>query len=270
MDLVTYNKVVGSTADEFAATGLDQSQLFVWQIGKQNAMYELPINTAPTLEGLGESPVSRMQGFMKTLKKEMAEGAEILALLKVRDQRVMHGLEMSVESLAEALRAEGVEEKRIDPLIESLTIGIDARQEGVTIAEEFDRQVLVMLSDWLGDMAVYNRSEAMKYGIPLEAVLMCIMGSNFTKLGADGEVLKDENGKFLKGPNFVAPEAHIYATLFEQDSMLTEYQERVAEIESIGALAIPALHNPTADAVDALFEVEDDMDDSESDDEDED
>lgn len=257
MDLVTYNKVVGSTAAEFDDTGLDPSQLFVWQIGKQNLMYELPVNTAPTLDGLSESPVSRMQGFLKTLQKEMKEGHEILALMKVRDQRVIYDIPFDATAIAEALRSEGVEEKRIEPIIETISTAVAARAEDVSVDEEFDRQILVMLSDWLGDMQVYNRSEAMKYGIPLEAVLMCIMGSNFTKLGADGEVLKDQNGKFLKGPNFIPPEAHIYATLFEQDALLATYQERVVDVETLGALAVPALSNPTAEAVDALFEVDD-------------
>lgn len=257
MDILSYNAVVGSTAEEFADTGLDPSQLFTWQIGKQNAMYSLPINDQPTLEGLGESPVSRMQGFMKTLKKEMDEGAEILALLKVRDQRALQETLFTATSLAEALRSEGVDEKRIDPILETITTAVDARPEGVSVDEEFDRQILVMLSDWLGDMQVYNRSEAMKFGIPLEAVLMCIMGSNFTKLGADGEVLKDANGKVQKGPNFVPPEAHIYATLFGQDELLADYQQRVQELDALSTLAIPALHNPTAEAVDALFEVDD-------------
>ena len=61
----------------------------------------------------------------------------------------------------------------------------------------------------LGDIIVYCRSEALKYGIPLEEVLDIIMDSNESKLGADGKPIYDENGKFLKGPNYWKPEPKI-------------------------------------------------------------
>lgn len=69
--------------------------------------------------------------------------------------------------------------------------------------------VLVAVADLLGDVIVYCRSEAMKYGIPLEEVLSIIMDSNESKLGADGKPIYDGNGKFLKGPNYWKPEPKI-------------------------------------------------------------
>lgn len=66
--------------------------------------------------------------------------------------------------------------------------------------------VAVAIADLLGDVIVYCRSEALKYGIPLEAVLDLIMDSNASKLGADGKPIYDANGKFLKGPNYWKPE----------------------------------------------------------------
>lgn len=257
MDLSQYNAVVGSTAAEFADTGLDLSQLFAWQIARQNAMYELPINEAPTLDALGETPTSRMQGFLRTLQKEMAEGAEILAFMQVLEKRVMHGIDWDANLIAQSLVDNGVPASRIESLVDAFTLAIDTRKEGITVDEEFERQILVMVADWLGDMQVYNRSEALKYGIPLEAILMCIMGSNFTKLGADGEVLKDENGKVLKGPHFIAPEKHIYATMFEQEELLEDFAMRQQELENFATLAIPALNNPTSEAIDALNEYDD-------------
>lgn len=82
------------------------------------------------------------------------------------------------------------------------------------IAEQIRRgddaiDVQVAIADLLGDVIVYCRSEAMKYGIPLEAVLELIMDSNESKLGADGKPIYDENGKFLKGPNYWKPEPQI-------------------------------------------------------------
>lgn len=74
-------------------------------------------------------------------------------------------------------------------------------------ADQLD--VLTAIADLLGDIIVYCRSEAMKYGIPLEEVLDVIMDSNESKLGADGKPIYDANGKFLKGPNYWKPEEKI-------------------------------------------------------------
>lgn len=83
--------------------------------------------------------------------------------------------------------------------------------EIVTAAESHDDpvDVLVAVADLLGDVIVYCRSEALKYGIPLEDVLSIIMDSNESKLGSDGKPIYDSNGKFLKGPNYWKPEPKI-------------------------------------------------------------
>ena len=72
------------------------------------------------------------------------------------------------------------------------------------------------IADLLGDVIVYCRSEALKYGLPLEGVLDVIMDSNESKLGADGNPIYDANGKFLKGPNYWKPEPRIKALLEAQ------------------------------------------------------
>jgi predicted HAD superfamily Cof-like phosphohydrolase len=76
--------------------------------------------------------------------------------------------------------------------------------------------VAVAIADLLGDIMVYCRSEALKYGLPLEDVLDIIMDSNESKLGADGNPIYDANGKFLKGPNYWKPEPKIKALLQER------------------------------------------------------
>ena len=73
--------------------------------------------------------------------------------------------------------------------------------------------VAVAIADVLGDIMVYCRSEALKYGLPLEEVLDIIMDSNASKLGADGKPIYDANGKFLKGPDYWKPEPKIKALL---------------------------------------------------------
>jgi len=76
--------------------------------------------------------------------------------------------------------------------------------------------VLTAIADLLGDIMVYCRSEALKYGLPLEDVLDVIMDSNESKLGADGKPIYDANGKFLKGPNYWKPEPRIKTLLESQ------------------------------------------------------
>lgn len=76
--------------------------------------------------------------------------------------------------------------------------------------------VLTAIADLLGDVIVYCRSEALKYGLPLEDVLDVIMDSNESKLGADGNPVYDANGKFLKGPNYWKPEPRIKALLLSR------------------------------------------------------
>ena len=65
------------------------------------------------------------------------------------------------------------------------------------------------LADLLADIVVYCFSESLKHGIYLPAILHNVMVSNFSKLGEDGQPIKDETGKFLKGPNYRPPEPAI-------------------------------------------------------------
>jgi len=74
-------------------------------------------------------------------------------------------------------------------------------------------EIAVAVADLLGDVIVYCRSEALKYGIPLEQILDIIMDSNESKLDSDGNPIYDSNGKFLKGPNYWRPEPKILELL---------------------------------------------------------
>jgi len=68
---------------------------------------------------------------------------------------------------------------------------------------------LVGLADLLGDIQVYCASEMARFGIPNEEVLKIIMESNESKLDADGKPIYNEQGKFMKGPNYWKPEPKI-------------------------------------------------------------
>ena len=89
----------------------------------------------------------------------------------------------------------------------------DEVEEGQEILDNYaknpnDLDILVELSDWLGDMIVYCTSEGMRYGLPMPEVLSLIMASNFSKLGTDGKaIMKD--GKVMKGEGYWKPEPSI-------------------------------------------------------------
>jgi hypothetical protein len=131
---------------------------------------------------------------------------------------------------------------------------------------EVEERILVNIADWFADIAVYNRSEAMKFGIPLEAVQQIVMGSNFTKLGEDGNPIKDENGKFLKGPNFIPPEEAIHALLFRKEELLDEAFELTNEADLLRSSVIPALMQDAVPETEAEEYDEEDEEDEDADD----
>lgn len=74
----------------------------------------------------------------------------------------------------------------------------------------------VALADCLADLNVYLNSEAERWGIPLHEVTMIVLDSQESKLDENGQPIWDhEQGKFIKGPNYVAPEPKI-AELLEK------------------------------------------------------
>lgn len=87
------------------------------------------------------------------------------------------------------------------------------------IAEEVDElkvataaRDIVEMGDALGDILYVVAGFALEAGIDLQAVVREIQASNMTKLGADGQVIRREDGKILKGPAYAKPD--IRAVLF--------------------------------------------------------
>lgn len=89
----------------------------------------------------------------------------------------------------------------------------DIDQQAVGDGLQLD--ILVSLADLLGDIQVYCASEMARFGLPNEEVLKIIMASNFSKLGADGNPIYDENGKVCKGPGYWKPEPKIKELLMK-------------------------------------------------------
>lgn len=88
----------------------------------------------------------------------------------------------------------------------------------------------VQLADWLGDIIVYCASELLRHNISPGAVVCCIMDSNGSKMGPDGQPVFDARGKLLKGPHFQPPEPLIaeYLTHYKigEDDLDTRYTFR--------------------------------------------
>ncbi|MSQ71672.1 MAG: pyrophosphatase [Betaproteobacteria bacterium] len=127
--------------------------------------------------------------------------AERIALMNEMYRLPKHSVPTIPEDVADRLGKFKItlrdEVDEIDEIIEGARNGASKTDLAVAIA------------DVLGDIIVYCRSEALKYGLPLEEVLTVIMDSNASKLGADGKPIYDDNGKFLKGPGYWKPEPKI-------------------------------------------------------------
>jgi predicted HAD superfamily Cof-like phosphohydrolase len=125
---------------------------------------------------------------------------------RIRAMNAMYKLPAS-----EALNIPDDVADRLKKFKATLSDEVDEIDEIIVAADRGDPKIEigVAIADLLGDIIVYCRSEALKYGIPLEGVLGIIMDSNESKLGADGKPIYDANGKFLKGPNYWKPEPKI-------------------------------------------------------------
>lgn len=64
----------------------------------------------------------------------------------------------------------------------------------------------VETADALADLVYVIYGMALESSIPLDAVLSEVQRSNMSKLGADGQPIRREDGKILKGPNFSEPD----------------------------------------------------------------
>jgi len=65
---------------------------------------------------------------------------------------------------------------------------------------------LAALARELADVVYVAYGTAHAYELDLDAALAEVHRANMSKLGPDGEVLQDEHGKVIKGPNFVPPD----------------------------------------------------------------
>lgn len=65
---------------------------------------------------------------------------------------------------------------------------------------------LTEIADGLADIIYVAFGTAITYGIPINEILDEVHRSNMSKLGEDGNSIKREDGKILKGPNYFKPD----------------------------------------------------------------
>lgn len=78
-------------------------------------------------------------------------------------------------------------------------------RDAIAALDDGTRNV-VLAADALADIATVDFCMALEAGIPLDEVLEEVHSSNLTKLGPDGRPIKDERGKFVKGPDYRPPD----------------------------------------------------------------
>ncbi len=153
---------------------------FVRSIEIMNQMYRLQVSTVPTLTFVDNkadgtqhtvNAFTRLHGFKKTLQGELNEIELIIGMAN----RLFHEPDVGPDEYRQALPVE----------------------------------ILTAVADLLADIVVYCVSEMRKFGLPPAAIMSIVMQSNMSKLQPDGSAKYDDNGKFLKGPNYFPPEPKI-------------------------------------------------------------
>lgn len=73
------------------------------------------------------------------------------------------------------------------------------------LGEAMDKKDLLGIADALTDLLYVVYGAGHTYGINLDKCFKEVHRSNMSKLGPDGKPLYREDGKVLKGPNFIEP-----------------------------------------------------------------
>lgn len=90
---------------------------------------------------------------------------------------------------------------------ERLDLRIDlVREEFEELKEATAFRDEVEMADALSDLIYVIVGFALEMGVDLAETIDEVQSSNLTKLDEDGSVIRREDGKILKGPNFVQPD----------------------------------------------------------------
>jgi len=98
------------------------------------------------------------------------------------------------------------------------------REEAYEVGYELlERGGRTAIAHELADLAYVVYGTAEEYGIDLGPVIEEIHRANMSKLDDQGQPIKDERGKVLKGPNYTKPD--VAAVLERSDRMRKEYRD---------------------------------------------
>lgn len=173
---------------------------FVRSIEIMNQMYRLQVSTVPTLTFVDNkadgsqvvvNAAKRLEGFKKTLLDEITEIDPIIEL------------------------ARKLEAALVDPVGSPIVIKEFNGATMIADNREIAIACLTSIADVLADAVVFCVSEMRKFGLPPAAIMAIVMKSNMSKLQPDGTAKYDDNGKFLKGPNYFPPEPKLKELITE-------------------------------------------------------
>ena len=98
-------------------------------------------------------------------------------------------------------------------------------EELMELNDAFDNADIVEIADALTDIIYVAAQQAVKWGLPIDALLREVQRSNMSKLGADGLPIFREDGKVLKGPDFSEP--RIAQILVDKLDSVTNFRSTV-------------------------------------------
>lgn len=103
-------------------------------------------------------------------------------------------------ALGTTVGATHMTDERLQLRLDLLTEEAKELEDAVGVRDE------VEMADALGDIIYVAVGFALELGIDLGDVVQEIQASNMTKLDADGNVVRREDGKVLKGPDYKKPD----------------------------------------------------------------
>ena len=176
---------------------------FESQILYFNGMYKLPIAPYPTVYRVTEHEAAR-----KPVEGWTSKDYLIRRLIDLRT--------ILTDEINEVV-----------DIIDKLKLGVHEIKGQMIPYTELD--CLTDLADWLVDLQVYEASEMAKFGLPNKESQKIVMGSNFSKQGADGKPIYDDNGKVEKGPMYWKPEPQLKAMIQEKIEEVLEANKSTLE-----------------------------------------
>lgn len=175
--------------------------------GEFTIMVNVDLNSCLNQSGL--SPVSTLNTETKVKPVDIVFSSFLSKIKAMNEMMLLDSNDVPTDLKKERL----VQFKKIiTEEIHEVDQIVDSYNEGGS--DETMKEIL----DWFCDIIVYTASESRRWGLPLSRGLDAVMASQESKL-VDGKPIH-EGGKFIKGPNFVSPDAALLSII--KDSRTVE------------------------------------------------